>query len=164
MIYNGVIPGVILLRAGAATATTLTAKPSDDGNDEVSQFWINSTNKTGTGLLDFDEITLFTGVHQTTDPLIPVEQPYLDGIPAITGISNFGSAPGSNAPWGLWSFCSQQNGVIEISEAPDEWVHQLPLSADPSPVPLPASAGLLAAALGALGARRRQYRKGEHHR
>jgi hypothetical protein len=156
----------VVTGTSACAASMLVAWPSEDGDQEFSEFSVQFTDKNGNQLLDFDEITVFSGVDQTDDPEIPLHQPYLYGIPAITGISNAGSAPGSNAPPTYWSFSSQSNGVIEISEAPDDWTYQMQLSSDPSPVPLPASAMLLAgsaAVLGALGARRR-YRKGEAHR
>jgi hypothetical protein len=135
----------------------LIADPAAAGY-EFSQFQIFFTDKNGNGLVDFPEITSFSGVRQTTDSTLPLLQTTLLGMPGLAGFTVAGIAPGSNASTNAWYFTASSDNQWQIGEAADSWTYQMQLSEEPAPIPLPATALLLGAAVAGLAGLRRKTR------
>jgi hypothetical protein len=103
----------------------------------VSDFSI-TFNDTGNGLLDFSEITSFSGV---TDLTISVLLPEVFQLPSISGFV-VGNSPITNCSTDLWCFGIN---TPNASHGVGQWSYSL------SATPLPAALPLFASGLGALG-------------
>jgi hypothetical protein len=141
------IPKVILvtlvssfigITAGSsARATTMTLEATSKLPTIVSDFSI-TFNDTGNGLLDFSEITSFSGM---TDFNIHVLWPEVFQLPSISGFV-VGNSPISGCAPLEWCFGINTPGE---SNGVGLWTYSL------SATPLPAALPLFASGLGALG-------------
>jgi hypothetical protein len=149
----------LLSSATAAPAATLIATPIDV-NTFFSGFQIVWTDANRNDLVEFDEITSFSGLTQTLQSNYPAQQPYLSILPEITNISVAGAAPGADGPPYLWMFSGSSPSDPQVGGSTDSWTYEITLTADPlAPIPLPAPAFLLAAALAGLAGLRGAARR-----
>lgn len=141
---NVLIGSTVLLGLAApqASAATLTASSH---NALFSDFTIEFTDSNHNNLLDFSEITSFSGYFRPNRNLfyeVVVEVPEMAGLSVGKGTSAF---------LNVWVFDSP--GDLDTGEFGANygfWSYKLDL--DPSPVPLPAALPLLVMGFGALGA------------
>ena len=139
-----------------AHAATLTA--TDNFASLDVDFVVEFDDLNGNGLLDINEITNVIGFSY-----LGLDADILIGIPDITGISVAGTIAGSNVATAAfpdgWNFADAADPLIwTISGGTSVWSYTLDFSDDTAPVPLPAGAPLLFAALGGLAFMRRKAR------
>jgi hypothetical protein len=147
----------------AGAAATLYAEPIPE-NDYYSEFQIAFADTNGNRLVDFAEIVSFSGVYQDEFAgQYPRYQPYLQSMPQIDGFTTAGAIAGIYAVPGFWMFSGDSGTELQTLYGSDQWTYRLdfglgvtpgPIEPPISPVPLPAAAGLMAAALAGLVAAR----------
>jgi hypothetical protein len=151
---------ILLSAAGAAQAATLIVTPTVV-NTSFSSFQIGYTDRNGNGLIDFTEMTSFSGVNQTEFSQFPAYQEFIVAMPAIAGISTGGAFPGIDNAANLWMFSAAGETSVQTLAEVGQFTYAIapspgPGDPPPAPIPLPASALLLGAAIGGLALARRR--------
>lgn len=151
----------------AAGATYLLTATSI--NPSWGSFTVNFTDAgAGDGLLQHDEITVFSGVHYLGNFYVPLNK-FLDityaqlpTVPVLAGISTYSGFQYQGQNPAYWAFDigttpdlpSATLGMIGVGAG--YWSYQLTQLTAPPPVPEPASLLLLGLGLGGLALQRRR--------
>ena len=146
LLAAGLLAGPI---TASAVPTVLTATPVDS---RFTGFTV-TFDDTGNGLLDFSEVTAFSGVTFSNIVSSPSDGLYslLLGIPPITGVANCGSASGCNNTRD-WRFGRAGFTVNDIQPPQGLWTYSLSIAA----VPEPGTLALLSLGLVGFGLSRRR--------
>jgi hypothetical protein len=156
------LAGLMLLAGAAAVpAATLIAEPDTLGDGTLSGFTIGFSDRNGNGLVEFDEITGFSGLDQTVDDTLPPRQDFLLAMPQIAGFATAGAVAGLSAPGDVWLFSGTGPDSIETGGPVSGWFYHFALTEpgpgpNPAPVPLLWSGLFATSALAGLAAARRR--------
>jgi hypothetical protein len=156
-LLKGLAAGLLVLAGSvsAASAALFLAEATLE-NAFFTDFRITFTDRNGNGLVDFAEITAFSGVGQIESDQFAATQGLLLALPQIDGFSAGGALPGIDMTWNLWTFSGTGPTVPETFGPVGGWTYAIattpgPSIRPPTPVPLPSAALLLTAALAGLG-------------